>query len=133
MKKINDGVASTSVICPIIRDMRRNKCDYPELRGRLSPRTKERCACAGENGKQCVLRCIRVGNVNIVQRYLYHQEFRSRGDRDPTIEIQQAIQAYEKQMTLISRFVRWIKSTFAPPGKLFSYAKFHGSIRSASH
>lgn len=131
---MNNVIANVPVVCPIVQNMgHSNKCDYPELRKGLSSRTKERCACAGESGKQCVLRCIPVGDVNIVQRFLYHQEFKSRGDRNPMAEIQQAIRAYEKQRTLTSRFTRCAKSALVALIKLFPYTKFHESIRSASH
>lgn len=134
MKKINEDISSMVVVCPIIQDMKYNKCDYPQLRRELSSRTKKGCARAGEDGKQCVLRRIQVkGGGNIVQRSLYHQEFKSRGDRDPMVEIQQAIQAYEAQKTLTSGFTRWIKLVFITFRNFFLCMGFHGLRRGTLH
>lgn len=127
MDKMNEGVVNMPVVCPIIRDMRCNKCDYPQLRRELSFQMREGCACAGKGRNECVLRHIYMGDMNIVQRVLFHEEFKACGDKDPTAEIRQAIRAYEEQRTLVSRVTRWIKSTL---GGVFSFnVRFPRSMR----
>ncbi len=45
--------------CPLIpEDWKYRACDFPELRGRLSVLSRWGCSRAGDDGNECVLRCI---------------------------------------------------------------------------